>query len=399
MRMCHALGVMIVSLALSCTADDSRAASQPDFRNELFSRIYGCEAAGNIANSMGDVTEGLSWQEIEKRYGFVDKLLPQDKKASRSPQRFGPDWVRHAHHRPPGMTEDGFERHRLCTSAILKKGGRITIEDLARTWIEDIDPSKFGYLLGPQDQVIYNLLKDGLPPWEVGRYAAWPGFIGTSKMIMPVGIVNACRPDDAARDALRLGLIKDVQGRPGNYALEVCAAIAAATAEALRPDVTVESVIKVALEQLPPEPRKEVQQGLDWAKKAKDWKDLRPLYADRYEGRPISNAVEVLSGGLACLYMAKGQPREAILYAVNLGRDTDCKGYIAGGLAGAMRGIDAIPAEWVKVVEEEVVSDPYTVSQRTARQAAEGLYKACLAEMAKAKSAVTEIERLRESTR
>jgi ADP-ribosylglycohydrolase len=390
---------MIVILTLSWMVGESRAASAPGVNNELFSRIYGCEVAGNIANSMGDVTEGLSWQEIEKRYGFVDKLLPQDKKAGRDPQRFGPDWVRHAHHRPPGMTEDGFERHRLCTSAILKKGGRITIEDLAKAWIEDIDPSKFGYLLGPQDQVIYNLLKDGLPPWEVGRYAAWPGFIGTTKMIMPVGIVNACRPDDAARDALQLGLIKDVQGRPGNYALEVCAAVAAATAEALRPDATVDSVIKVALEQLPPDARKEVQQGLDWAKKAKDWKDLRPLYEERYKGKPISNAVEVLSGGLACFYLAKGQPREAILYAVNLGRDTDCKGYVAGGLAGAMRGIEAIPAEWVKVVEEEVVNDPYTVSRRTARQAAEGLYKACLAEMAKARKAVTEIEYLRESRR
>jgi len=293
------------------------------------------------------------------------------------------------------MTEDGFERHRLCTSAILKKGGRITIEDLARTWVEDIDPSKFGYLLGPQDQVIYNLLKDGLPPWEVGRYAAWPAFIGTSKMIMPVGMVNACRPDEAARDALRLGLIKDVQGRPGNYALEVCAAIAAATAEALRPEASVDSVIAVALEQLPPEAGKEVQQGQDWAKKAKDWKELRPLYADRYAGKPISNAVEVLSGGLACFCMAQGRPREAILYAVNLGRDTDCKAYVAGGLAGALCGVEALPAEWVRIVEEEVVNDPYTVARRTARQAAEGLYRACLAEMAKTKRAVTEIEHLR----
>ena len=398
MRTCHVLGLIGISPAFWLIAGSSQAASQSDFNNELFSRIYGCEAAGNIANSMGDATEGLSWQEIEKRYGFVDKLLPQDKKASRSPQQFGPDWVRYAHHRPPGMTEDGFERHRLCTSAILKKGGRITVEDLARTWMADIDPGKFGYLLGPQDQVIYNLLKDGLPPAEVGRYAAWPGFIGTSKMIMPVGIVNACRPDDAARDALQLGRIKDVQGRPGNYALEVCAAIAAATAEALRPKATVESVIGIALEQLSPEPRKEVQQGLDWAKKANDWKDLRPLYAARYEGKPISNAVEVLSGGLACFYMAKGQPREAILYAVNLGRDTDCKGYVAGGLAGALRGIEAIPAEWVKIIEEQVVTDPYTVSRRTARQAAEGLYKACLAETARAKRAVAEIEQLRETS-
>jgi ADP-ribosylglycohydrolase len=83
-----------------------------------------------------------------------------------------------------------------------------------------------------------------------------------------------------------------------------------------------------------------------------------------------------MSGGLACFYMAKGRPKEAILYAVNLGRDTDCKGYIAGGLAGALSGIEALPPEWVKVVEEEVVNDPYTVSRRTAREAAAGLYKA-----------------------
>ena len=360
--------------------------------NRLFSRIYGCEAAGAIANSMGDVTEGLSWRQIEERYGLVDKLLAQDKRGSRRPQRFGPDWVRYAHHRPPGMTEDGFERHRLCTSAILKKGGRITIEDLARTWIEDIDPNKFGYLLGPQDQVIYNLLKTGLPPWEVGRYAAWPGFIGTSKMIMPVGMVNACRPDEAARDALRLGQIKDVKGRPGNYALEVCAAIAAATAEALRPNATVESIIKTSLAQLPPEPRREVEQGLNWARKAEGWKELRPLYEKRYEGKRISNAVEVLSGGLACFLMADGQPREAIIYAVNLGRDTDCKAYVAGGLSGALRGIKAIPKEWIEIVEKEVVNDPYTVSRRTARQAAEGLYQACINELQKMRTAVREID-------
>ena len=385
------VGIIVCGQAWAA-AEESKSNRRLDTNTELFRRIYGCEAAGNIANSMGDVTEGDSWRQIEEQYGLVDTLLPQDKTASRQTQRFGPDWVRHAHHRPPGMTEDGFERHRLCTSAILKKGGRITSQDLAQTWIEEIDPNKFGYLLGPQDMVIYNLLKMGLPPWEVGRYAAWPGFIGTSKMIIPVGMVNACRPDEAARDALELARIKDVQGRSGNYAIEVCAAIAAATAEALKPDTTVQSVIDTALAQLPPEARKEVQQGQDWAKKAKSWKDLRPLYEKRYEGEPISNAVEVLSGGLACFRMADGQPREAIIYAVNLGRDTDCKAYVAGGLAGALRGIDAIPQEWVKVVETEVVDDPYTVSRRTARQAAEGLYEACMAEMRKTQKAIEQME-------
>ncbi len=366
--------------------------AQPASQDKLFSRIYGCEAAGNIANSMGDAVEGLSWREIEKRHGFLDRLLEQDKKERRRPQRFGREWVYPAHHRPPGMTEDGFERHRLLTSAILKKGGRINVEDLARTWLADIDPKKFGYLLGPQDEVIYNLLKSGLPPWEVGRYADWPGFIGTSKMILPVGMVNACRPEDAARDALELSRLKDVQGRPGNFALEVAAAIAAAGAEALRPTATVDSVIAIALAQLPDEPRKEVGRALGWARNAQEWKDLRPLFEKTYDGKPISNAVEVLSGGLACFYISKGRPREAILYAVNLGRDTDCKAYISGGLAGALAGIEALPREWVDIIEKQVVTDPYTVSRRTARQAAEGIYRAALAEQRRLKQAVADVD-------
>ena len=77
---------------------------------------------------------------------------------------------------------------------------------------------------------------------------------------------------------------------------------------------------------------------------------------------------------------------------MNLGRDTDCKGYVAGGLAGALRGIEALPPDWVETVEKQVVNDPYTVARRTARQAAEGLYQACLTEMRKMKLAAGEIE-------
>ncbi len=369
--------------------------------NRLFSKIYGCEAACTIGNSMGDVTELFTYEEIEERWGFVDTLLPQTKWGRDGSfsdriwkQQFGPDLVYHAHHRPPGMTEDGHERHRLCTNAILKKGGRIDIMDLAKTFVEDIDPDKFGYLMGPQDQVIYYSLKAGVPPWEVGRYASWPGLIGTSKMILPIGMVNACNPLQAAQDAFELGRIKDVRGVKGNYAIEVCAALAAGAAEALKPEATVDSIISMILSILSDVPREEVELGLGWAQKASSWKDLRPLYQEKYNGHSQSNAVEVLSGGLACLYMAKGQPREALLYAVNLGRDTDCKAYVAGGLAGALKGIEAVPADWVKIIEEQVVTDPYTVSTKPAREVAEGLYKAAISTMNDMKQTIGRIEEL-----
>ena len=354
--------------------------------DKLFSKIYGCEAAGTIGNSMGDVTEGFTWEEIEARWGFVDTLLPQKKwnekegklESKRRKMQFGYDFVKYAHERKPGCTEDGHERHRLITSAILKKGGRITIMDLAQTWIDDINPENFGYLLGPQDQVIYYGLKAGIPPWEAGRYATFPSFIGTSKMVMPIGCINACNPEQAAADAHDLGRIKDVRGQIHNYSLEIFAGLAAACAQAFKPGATVQSIIDTCLVYLSDEPRNEVQIQLDWAKQVKDWKEMRPMVQEKYRGKPISNAVEILGGALAILYMTDGNPKDTLLYSVNFGRDTDCKAYLAGGLAGALRGIEEIPADWVRIVEEEAATNPWTVSKRTAREAAEGLYKAAI---------------------
>src|SRR5574340_148725 len=388
---------LCIILALGSSASYGQSAGSP--KDQLFARIYGSVAAANVGNAMGAPVEGWPWERTEKTYGFLDKFVAEESSASADrpvPQRFGPPWISRSYRREPGWTEDGMERYKLLASAIIRKGGRISIEDLAREWVEKINPAKFGYNLGNQDQVIYILLKTGMPPWEVGRYAAWPGFIGTSKMIQPVGLVNACRPEMAARDALDVARIKDAQGLPNNYALEVAAAIAAATAEALRPGATVNSIIETALAQLPNErgARMEVETVLGWARKAKDWKELRVPYAQRYNGKPGSNAIEILGGGLACFLMADGRPREAILYAVNLGRDTDGKAYTAGGIAGALRGIDAVPAEWVQVVEKAVLTDPHTVDKRNARQLAEGIYNAALNEHRRAKTAGGEVDAL-----
>jgi ADP-ribosylglycohydrolase len=41
--------------------------------------------------------------------------------------------------------------------------------------------------------------------------------------------------------------------------------------------------------------------------------------------------------------------RDALLKAVNLGRDTDTTGAVTGGLAGLLYGFDAIPSEWLEV--------------------------------------------------
>lgn len=56
--------------------------------------------------------------------------------------------------------------------------------------------------------------------------------------------------------------------------------------------------------------------------------------------------METLTAALWCL-LTTSSFSECVLKAVNLGDDTDTTGCVAGGLAGALYGLDAIPANWL----------------------------------------------------
>ena len=56
--------------------------------------------------------------------------------------------------------------------------------------------------------------------------------------------------------------------------------------------------------------------------------------------------LHTLEAALWCLLNTESYA-ECVLRAVNLGDDTDTVGAVAGGLAGAMYGIDAIPTDWL----------------------------------------------------
>ena len=249
-------------------------------------------------------------------------------------------------------------------------------------WIRDIDPAKFGILLGGQDQVIYYSAKAGVPAWEVGKFAYFPGAWGVTAMMATVGVVNAGNPKQAALDALDVGRLKDQSGVNGNYALEVASAVAAGIAEGLSMDATVDSVTAAALDQLSPEPRVGVERALEYVPAGGDWRQLREFLDTYYKGRTILWPVETLGTALASVWVTQADPREAVIAAVNLGRDTDGRACVAGSLSGALRGTSVLPSEWEQIISEQVVNDPYTVSRRTPRETGAGLYAAVNANLA-----------------
>ncbi len=164
-----------------------------------------------------------------------------------------------------------------------------------------------------------------------------------------------------------------------NFSSDVARAIAAGTSESLRPHATLDDVIGVALSHPGRVPRAEVEEGLAWAGQASDWKELRPLYQPRYRGHWMSNAVEILSSAMAIFSLCGGNVEPAIVNSVNMGRDTDCRAYIAGGWSAGLRGIEDLPARWLDTVTEQGIADKYTVSKRTPLESARGLYEAVIA--------------------
>ncbi|MFQ5762728.1 MAG: ADP-ribosylglycohydrolase family protein, partial [Candidatus Bathyarchaeia archaeon] len=180
------------------------------------------------------------------------------------------------------------------------------------------------------------------------------------------------------------------------FALRWAALYNAAIAEACKPNATLESVLEVAkryvhyraeadsLYALYDTIEREVSRALKLASKHTDPMAMRDEFYEFYEGGRYFNygqsqANEVVSKGLAVFAISRGDPKEAILTAVNFGRDTDCLAAVAGGLSGTLSGVKGIPEEWVAQVNEATRQDPYTNNHRTIEETADGLFEALTA--------------------
>lgn len=85
-----------------------------------------------------------------------------------------------------------------------------------------------------------------------------------------------------------------------------------------------------------------------------------PLTFHRFNREDIKSSgyvVDSLEAAIWCLLNTRSY-KECVLMAVNLGGDTDTIAAIAGGLAGALYGYDAIPFEWLDtLIKRECIEE------------------------------------------
>lgn len=284
----------------------------------------------------------------------------------------GPEWEFPDVNHPAGTNEDGGERKWLVIKAILDKGGRITKEDLRQSWLKYINPDWFGYHLLPRDKETYETMKK-VPASEVGKYDRWPGNVDVLMMIHPIGLINACKPQRAAEDAL--DICQTIQSSTISFAPDAAAAVAAAIAEAVKPNSTVDSIIDEGKKYVDENVREIIDECLEIAKEHPDILEVREPFWKKFGGRVPTDSLEVVGESFAFLWITDGNPEQCMIAGASLGRDADCVASIAGAMAGAYKGIDAIRDDWVETCNEAIQNDPHELIDMTIEEMSEELYK------------------------
>jgi len=330
---------------------------------------------------MGAIVEGWPYDKIVKHYGVLDKLVPYE--------HYDNGWMRDA-----GTTEDGIERQKLMITAIMRKGGRVNAEDVRAVWRTEIKAQAPGNVSEPFEGELLAIAKSKIPARDLGKYCDYAGLNSFARACHPMGLINAGDPDGAIEDVLEVGQLYQTSNSKGlQWACVTAVGIAAAT----KPGATVDSVIadiyKYCDVRAVVEGRDgwyaswagvnivdEIDAGLQITAKCKDFAELRAAFDPVYNGIGIpyvmSHANEVVTKAVCVFKLAGGDVKQAIIDGVNLGRDTDCITAIAAGIAGALTGAGSVPAEWIEQVDAATKNNPYTNTQRTMRENADGLYDA-----------------------
>lgn len=320
---------------------------------KLFSKIYGGIIGAAIGDAMGGPVEGLHFEEIEKRHGVVNTFLPYSKEPSEHAQ-----FTNH-----PGSYTDDTRLHLILYDAIIEAKGDITRGDFAKA-LTDYHYTHTGKL---ERSFIEEYYLKGLYGSRKLIYGGQP----TNGAIMgnaAIGLIHPANPKAAFEMGYELAYITD------GYAKESAAISVAAVAAAMRPNAMVESLIQEALDTAAWFRREgplwaETIRTREWARFegrpnqelihgainiAKKHGDVFAIRAELYEVLNVSpvgsEAGQTLAVALAMLVAAKGDFKQTIIGCVNYGRDNDSYATVAGAIAGALNGSEAIPKDWIEIV-------------------------------------------------
>ncbi|QTD97912.1 ADP-ribosyl-[dinitrogen reductase] glycohydrolase [Streptomyces cyanogenus] len=274
-----------------------------------------------VGDALGAPAENLRPSEIRARWGRITGYVSEQ----------------------PCGTDD--TEYAIFSGLLLARhGSALTpahVEAAWHEWIADRAEGPFRGAGFSERGTLENLRRGLAAPISAQHRHAWSD--GLAMRAAPFGVFAAGRPAEAARLVAIDGSVShEGEGIYGGQA--VAAGVAAAMTGA-----SVPVVIAAALAVIPED---------SWTARS-----LRRAVAVAHRGeRAVRSAVviggypwtdlapEAVALAFGAYAAADGDFREAVLTAVNMGRDADTTAAVAGALSGATQGLAAIPSPWATAI-------------------------------------------------
>jgi ADP-ribosylglycohydrolase len=324
-------------------------------RERLHKHIHGSLATAALGDAMGAATEQHTTDEIVARFGGLlrDLHAPSDETFSVG--------------NLPGQITDDVSQMLALAEALIATDGDLTEQAWLQALLHWMNTSPAARMMGPTTRPLLEALAAGRDTSEIGRspYSArkltsFGATNGAAMRVAPAGLV--CPGDIEA--AVRLSWITSKTTHDTQIAAASAGAIAAGVAHALLPDADVYSVARACLQgarlgealgsregrRVPgPSIVRRIELAIDEALRSADLHEA----ISRIEASVGNSvmAVESVPAAVGIFVAAAGDPLEAVVGGTNIGNDTDTIAAMAGAMAGALRGIDAVPIPMLATLE------------------------------------------------
>lgn len=320
--------------------------NESSLRTRLRSKILGSLATACLGDALGAPTEQRSITDIRQRFGGrVETFFPPP---ADSPYAKG---------RAAAQITDDASQLIMLADAFVAANGHITAEAVAnmlKMWSRNGD--YYPHFAGPSTRRAITALFDGADPETIGadgQETTQGTSNGAAMRVAPTGMIHPGAPQAAVAAA-------EITCRPSHHtsiAVAAAGAIAAAVAAAMCDKATLIDVVHAGLcgadagEQLGaqrgrlvagPSVRTRMERSLELA--------VTSLDLDTAIHRIATNvgtglhAAEAVPAAVGFFLAAGGDPWTTIVAAANAGDDTDTVACMAGSIAGAYAGFDAVPA-------------------------------------------------------
>jgi ADP-ribosylglycohydrolase len=345
------------------------------------SKIAGALYGGAIGDGMGAPVEGMLRQEILRLVGSVDGFIAPTAEVDGA-------WafVERGDGKGDGRITDDTLMVEALLAAYAEQEGHLDacayrdvfapLVATRRVWVPEYQREMpvLDRLASAEQYHIKSLLKSHRDPRFFGALL-FQITCGAAMFAWPIGAANAGDPQGAYDEAQAF-----FAAQTFSFGLDQAAVMAAAMAAALAPNATARTVVDAAVAVARDATREmillatgAVSVGADRDRdlpairaavqglhhKRTHITDLRELDlpsrdSDRASNRGLESRLhgsEELPVALALVLRAGGDPRESICAGVEYGEDADSIAAMAGSIAGALRGCDALPLDWRRQVD------------------------------------------------